>query len=251
MPKTALITGASSGIGADLARELAKRGWRVGLFARREEELKDLAAKIEAAGGQALVLPGDVTQRADVDAAAKKLAGHWGPADLLIANAGVGASIKPTKRGGDVAERCMKVNVLGVLYSVDAVIESMAERGSGHVVAVSSLAGWRALPGEGVYSASKAAVTTYMESLRIGLKRKGIRVTTVHPGFVRTPLTATVKSPMPFMWESEQAAKYIVDGIEAGKSEVNFPLPIIAALKLAKILPNFAYDAVMSRFGGF
>lgn len=251
MSKIAFITGASSGIGADIARELAGRGWRVGLFARRESELKELAAQIESAGGQALALPGDVTRQEDLDAAAQKIASHWGPVDLLVANAGVSASIKPTARAGKVAERCINVNVLGVIHSVDAVIESMAGRGSGHIVAVASLAGWKGLPGEGVYSASKAAVITYMESMRISLKKKGIRVSTVNPGFVDTPLTEKVKSPMPFKWDPGKAAKFIVDGIEASRAEINFPLPLVGVLKFARLLPNFAYDAVMSRFGGF
>ncbi|MEW6777100.1 MAG: SDR family NAD(P)-dependent oxidoreductase, partial [Bdellovibrionota bacterium] len=243
------ITGASSGIGAELSAQLARRGWSVGLFARRESELSEIAKRIEGAGGRALVLPGDVTRREDVLQAAQKVKSTWGPVDLLVANAGIGASAKSHKAGGEPAERTIRVNVLGAMYAIDAVVESMAERKSGQIVGVSSLAGWRGLPGSAAYSASKAALTTYLETLRIDLARHGISVTTVHPGFVKTPLTAKNKNPMPFLVELEDAARIIADGIEARRREVNFPLPLTLAVRLARNLPNFVYDAIMKRAG--
>lgn len=242
--KVALITGASSGIGADLAQELARRGWKVGLFARRADELAALASEIEKAGGQALALPGDATRREDIEGAVQKVTAHWGQIDTLVANAGVGAYRKSWEKGGQSSENTIRVNLLGVMYAVDAVIESMVQRGGGQIVAVSSLAGWRGLPQGAAYSASKAGVSAYLETLRVDLAGKGIQVTTIHPGFVRTPLTSKNKK-MPFLVESADAARIMADGIEARRKEVNFPLPLVAAMRLVRVLPNFLYDRLI------
>ncbi len=248
--QSALITGASSGIGEFVALELARLGYGVGLFARRKDELGRAAARIEKAGGKALVLPGDVTRAGDLKDAAAKLEAALGPVEVLVANAGVGVSGKSFQPGGENAVRTIEINLIGAVHAIDAVLAGMVERGRGRIAGVSSLAGWRGLPGSAPYSASKAGLSAYLETLRVDLKKRGISVTTVHPGFVRTPLTAKNKNPMPFLVGAEEAAKTIVEGILRERPEVNFPAPLAAIMRFVRHLPDFLYDPLMRKAGG-
>lgn len=243
----ALITGASSGLGEELAVELGRRGWKLGLVARRADELERVARRVEGKRGQAIPLPGNVLDPQEMDGAVATLEERFGPVELLVANAGVGSSAKSHQRGGEAAEKIIRINVLGVIHAVDAVIEGMVERGRGQIVGVSSLAGWRGLPGSPAYSASKAAITTYLETLRVDLNRRGIHVTTIHPGFVKTPMTAKNKQPMPFLMEVEKAARIMADGIESRRREVNFPWQLSLLMRLVRNIPNPVYDLMAGR----
>src|SRR5262245_16970444 len=187
--QVAVITGASSGIGWALAKVLAKEGCKVGLVARSKDKLDVLAAEIRQAGGTAAVADADVSDRARTVAAVHEVRDQLGPVDLLIANAGVGAPTLLDPLNIDAVEKMFRVNVLGVIYSIEAVLPEMLKRRSGHLAAVSSLGAYKGLPGESAYCASKAAVNTYMEGLRIQLRDKGVAVTTICPGFVKTPMT--------------------------------------------------------------
>ncbi|MGI8567130.1 MAG: SDR family NAD(P)-dependent oxidoreductase, partial [Pyrinomonadaceae bacterium] len=172
-----LITGASSGIGGALAVELGRRGAALGLFARRADELMKVAEEIERGGGKALVLPGDVRQSSEIENAAARLREQWGRIDVLVANSGVGIITPASELRADTVANVISVNTIGVVNSVAAVLPDMLARQRGHLVAISSLAAFRGLPKSAAYSASKAAVSTFFESLRVDLRGSGVDVT--------------------------------------------------------------------------
>jgi short-subunit dehydrogenase len=237
--RTAVITGASSGIGRELARELAALGCRVGLVARRAEQLASLAEEVERAGVGAAWAAADVSRRDEVHAAVDAVRARLGPIDLLIANAGVGApTLLDPVNVGDV-EKMFRVNVFGVVYSVEAVLPEMLKRGRGHLAAMSSLAAYKGLPGESGYCASKAAVNTYMEGLRIQLREHGIFVTTICPGFVKTAMTEVNQFKMPFLLEADEAARRIVRALRRKVKVYNFPWRMSLLMKLLAWLPDW------------
>ena len=246
--EVAVVTGASSGIGAALARQLAARGVRVGLTSRRLDELEAVAGSIRAAGGTAAVATADAADPGATRAALARLAGELGPVDLLIANAGLGLSTPAEGFSAEVVERMVRVNLIGASYAIEAVLPEMLRRGRGHLVGVSSLAAYRGLPGSSGYCASKAGLSALLEALRPELKPRGIAVTTVHPGFVRTPMTAGQKNPQPFLMDADPAARVIVRGIEAGRRRIDFPMPMVALMTLVRLMPGPIYDRVIGRF---
>lgn len=235
---TAVITGASTGIGRALAKELARQGVRVGVTARRADLLDALVAEVRATGGTIKAAAADVADRAATAAAVRSLTDKLGPADLLIANAGVAV---PSDAGpGHVAavEQMTRVNFLGVVYSFDAVLESMLARGRGHLVAVSSMAAYKGLPGSAGYCASKAAVRTYCEALRIELADRGVAVTCVFPGFVRTPMTAANAHPMPWLMAADAAARRVARALPRRPGVYDFPKRMRLLMWLAKWAPD-------------
>jgi short-subunit dehydrogenase len=239
-----LITGASSGIGHAVAVELGRRGASVGLFARRAEMLIKVAEEVERAGGRALALPGDVRDAAQVNAATARVQELWGRVDVLVANAGMSMVVSATDlRAADVSE-VISINTIGVVNSVAAVLPGMVARKSGHLVAVSSLAAYRGLPKSSAYSASKAAVSTFFESLRIDLRKSGVAVTTIHPGFIKTPLTANRKSRLPFLLELDDAARRIVRAIERRPRTYAFPWQLASLVRLMRYMPDALYDRI-------
>jgi short-subunit dehydrogenase len=245
--KVVLITGASSGIGRGLAIELAKRGARVGLLARRADQLNQIVAEIAAAGAAAIALPADVTDVEAVSKAADQLRAEFGPIDVLIANAGIGGSKAADKlNAGDVA-RIINVNVLGVANSTTTVIPQMIARAQGQLVIISSLAAYRGLPKSAAYCASKAAVSAFAESLRVDLKGSGIDVTIIHPGFIKTPLTAGRQAQMPWLMELDDAVKKIARAIEARKKSYAFPWQLATIVRACMVLPIPLYDRIMAR----
>ena len=252
-PKTgergvAIVTGASSGIGAALARVLAEDGFAVGLTARREAELNALADAIRADGGRAAVAPADAADRQGVIDAMARLEAELGPADWLIANAGVGLETGARGFSAEAFHRMIRVNLIGPAAAIEAVLPGMLMRGRGRIAAVSSLAAYRGIPGSAGYSASKAALSTLMEGLRAELRRTGVSFTTVHPGIVRTPMTSWAPADMPFTLTADEAARIIRRGIAAGRSEVNFPTPVALLFQLIRVLPNALYDPLADRY---
>ena len=245
--ENAFITGASSGIGRGLAERLGRKGTRVVLAARREAELQTLAESIRAHGGHADTCVLDV---ADTDATRKAIR-HWneetGGLDLVIANAGVGI-MKPAHRlSWEDVEPVLQVNVLGAFATLLAGLEGMVSRGRGTLVGVSSLAAMRGLPKSGAYAASKAALATFLETLRTDLDRKGIRVVDVRPGYVDTDMTRRNKFKMPFLMDVDQAADLTLKGIERGDAIVAYPWPTASAMSLAQALPNPAWRFISKR----
>ncbi|HZU35641.1 MAG TPA: SDR family NAD(P)-dependent oxidoreductase, partial [Gemmataceae bacterium] len=162
-----------------------------------------------------------------------------GPVDLLIANAGIGTPTLLDPPNVDDVERMFRVNTLGVIYAIEAVLPEMLRRGRGHLAAVSSIAGYKGLPGESGYCASKAAVNSYMEGLRIQLRDRGIAVTTICPGFVRTPMTAVMHNPMPWLLEADEAARRIVWALKRRRKVYNFPWQMALFMRLTRWAPDW------------
>ena len=233
-----MITGASSGIGRSLAKTLARAGARVGLIARRGDALKELAGEIRQDGGVAAVAVADVGDRQQLRRAVDELAGALGPIDLMVANAGVGIPTTLEPVNVDVVEETIRVNVLGVVYAIDAVLPSMLARESGQIAAISSLAGYKGMPGESAYCSSKAAVNSYMEALRVQARGRGIAISTICPGFIRTPMTSTMTF-MPFVLSADQAAERIVRALARKVKVYNFPRRTAALMWVAQRLPDW------------
>jgi len=242
----AIITGASSGIGAALARELSRRGWSLALLARRGDLLEALAAELKT---PAVALPCDVTDREAVREAARRGAeALGGPFDLAVANAGISVPTWATKFNVDDAERIIRVNVLGMFYLFDATVPAMIERGSGRFAGIASIAGLRGLPSASVYSASKAAMQSFLEASRVELAPRGVGVTIVNPGWVRTPIIEKYKGRVPFVMEAPEAARRIADGLERGAREVEFPLPMSMLMRTIRLVPNALFDVVLKPY---
>ena len=242
-----MITGASSGIGRGLARELARHGATMGLVARRSSMLDEIVSEIEAGGGKAIALAADVQDAAGLRTAADRLRSEFDRIDVLIANAGIGvtrdaAELEPAEVAG-----VFNVNVIGAANSVAAVVPEMVAQGGGQLVAISSLAAYRGLPKSAAYCGSKAAVSAFFESVRLDLEPKGIAVTIIHPGFIKTPLTAGRHADMPFLLELEDAVKLIMRAIEKRKKSYAFPWQLANIVRLGMIMPNFMYDWIASR----
>jgi short-subunit dehydrogenase len=246
--KTVFLTGASSGIGEALAVALAKRGATLGLVARREELLIDLKSRCEAVGGRAMALPCDVVDPDALTNAASKFREEFGRIDIMIANAGMGGNDEKTRAYDPASvKKLMDINLLGAVNSIYAVIGDMIDRRSGHLVAISSLAGFRGLPKSAAYSASKAGMTAFFESVRLDHAKHGIDVTIIQPGFIKTPLTSGRSNKMPFIMELDDAIPHFISAIENKKKFYAFPFPLSWIVKLGRIMPAWLYDQVAGR----
>ena len=246
--KNVLITGASSGIGKEFALQLGRRGASVGLVARRLEMLVDIESEITANGGIAMSLTADVTNAAELRAQANRFREQLGPIDVLIANAGIGGTVShPVKLPPEEFAKVININLIGAANSVAAVLPEMVERGSGRLVAISSLSAYRGLPKSEAYCASKAAVSIYFESLRLDLKNTGVEVTIIHPGFIKTPLTSGRQAKMPFLMELDDAVRKMIRGIESGKKSFAFPWQLATLVRLGMIMPNWMYERIATR----
>ena len=237
------LTGASSGIGEALAREYAARGATLGLVARRDSVLAALAAALP---GRHHTYACDVTDRDALIAAARAFEAATGGVDVVIANAGISEGVL-TEYYEDLEafRRVMDTNVLALAHTFHPFIAPMRTRGRGTLVGIASVAGIRGLPGSEAYCASKAAAISYCESLRVELRRTGVRVVTVAPGFVRTPLTAKNPYRMPFLMEPADFARRAADRIDAGTSYEVIPWQMGVVAKLLRVLPNWAFDRLM------
>lgn len=246
--KIVLLTGASSGIGEALALELAKRGAILGLLARRESLLRDLVAKCERKGTAAREFPCDITDEICVADVAHSLRSEFGKIDVLIANAGIGGNSKHAKDlKPEDFRRVVDTNLIGAVNSVSAVLPQMIEQGAGHLVAISSLAGFRGLPKSAAYCASKAAMTAYFESVRLDVQHKGVSVTIIQPGFIKTPLTSGRAAKMPFLMELEDSIPYFLRAIEKRKKFAAFPWQLATLVRAGRVFPAWLYDRIASR----
>ncbi len=250
--KRVFITGASSGLGEALAREYAQRGARVGLLARREDALRQVAASLPNPSLHA-IYPVDVNDSAALQAAADDFMRRTGGVDIVIANAGISYGTL-TERSGDldVFDRIIRTNVVATAATFAPFIGSMkAQAAAGEsglrLVGIASVAGIRGLPGAEAYSASKAAVISYCESLRIELRRHRIRVVTIAPGYIDTPMTQVNDYPMPFLLPADRFAQRAWRVIRAGRSYAVIPWPMRGVSWLLRALPNWLYDALFSR----
>lgn len=247
--KTVFITGASSGIGAQVARELVTRGARVGLLARREDRLRELAEELRGRGGEVGWAVADVNDAAGLSRACDELVGEIGEPDVVIANAGYNRPepMRDFKPGRAIA--IYETNLLGFLRLVDWALPRFLERGAGQIVGVASVASYVGFPDNAAYCGSKAAMRVHLQSLRLSLRKRGIAVTTICPGFVESELTQKNKFPMPFLWPTDRAARTIVEAIAARRGEVVFPwqMRLLVTFGLARLLPRALVERLLAR----
>jgi len=240
-----ILTGASSGIGRALALEYARHAARLLLVARRRERLEELANEVRMAGGECEILVADVTDDGASERAVTLALERFGGGDIVVMNAGRGGPMFIDDFDTREVEKVMEVNYFSIVRMIGAVLPVMRSAGKGQLVAVSSLAAYRGMPGSGAYNASKAAVTVLMESIRTELRGSGIDVTTIAPGFVRSEMTDQNEFSMPFMLETDDAARRIVRAIEARRSIYRFPFATSLAIRVLGLLPNALYDRLV------
>jgi len=242
---TVFITGASSGVGAALAAHYAARGAQLGLVARRAETLAKLALPGEPARYAA-----DVADAPAMAAAARDFMTRFGVPDIVIANAGISVGTL-TEHADDIPvfSRVLRTNVVGLAATFHPFIAPMREAGRGRLAGIASISGLRGLPGAGAYSASKAAAIAYLEALRVELRASGVKVVTVCPGYIATPMTAVNPYRMPFILSADAAARRIARLIDAGRSYAVVPWQMALVARLMRVLPNAVYDRIAQRAG--
>lgn len=241
-----LITGASQGIGYGLARELARRGDAVAVLARRRPELEALVARITAEGGRAMAVTADVTDRAALAEAADRVRSTFGPITRLVANAGGGQPTHVAHYDAQAVEDTIRLNLIGTANAIGAVLDDMLARDHGHLVAMGSLAALRGLPTGAAYSAAKAGVANFVESLAIDLWQTGIDVTLLEPGFVAKPDSRKkrrMRMPM------DIATQRMASAIIARRRHWRGPASLVFAANVLRLLPFPAYRRVMAGQG--
>jgi short-subunit dehydrogenase len=239
------ITGASSGIGEALARHYASAGAQLGLVARRLGMLEKLRAQLDPAPA---VYAADVRDAKALADAARDFIARCGTPDLVIANAGISAG---TQTGIDddlaVFRDVIDINVTGLMHTFHPFVAAMRERGAGSLVGIASVAGLRGLPGAAAYSASKAAAISYLESLRVELRGSGVDVTTICPGYIRTPMTDVNRYRMPFIIDADDAARRFARVIAKRRSFAIVPWQMAIVGRILRILPDVLFDTLFSR----
>jgi short-subunit dehydrogenase len=241
------VTGASSGIGQALAWRYYQAGYSLALVARRTEDMQAWAHKQGLDPMRYQIYSADVAVVDSIVAATEQCLQKQGVPDVVIANAGVSIGMDSAVRGDlDVMSRTFAINNVGLAATFHAFIDPMSRRGSGALVGIGSVAGIRGLPGHGAYCASKAAVIGYCESLRGELKGSGIKVVTICPGYIDTPLTRQNRYSMPFLMQVEAFADKAFDTIAVGDSYRVIPWQMGVVAKALRLLPNWLYDKVLS-----
>jgi short-subunit dehydrogenase len=244
-PPKVFITGASSGIGAALAAHYAALGATLGLAARRAVELQTLAASLST---PVSIYALDVTDSAALAAAANDFIGRHGLPDIVIANAGIGGGTRADLAADlTVLARILHTNVVGLAATLQPFLAPMRERGSGVLVGIASVTGFRGLAGAGAYCASKSAAITWLEALRLELHRSGVSVVTICPGYIATPLTAVNRHPMPFLLAAPEAAKRIARAIAAKKRLAIIPWQMRLVFFVLRRMPDWLYDRLFAR----
>ena len=248
-PKTILLTGGSSGLGRAIALGYAASGVRLFLSGRNSERLAAVVAECQAKGAEAEGTVVDVTDAKAVHA--------WivacdtkSPLDLVFANAGISAGTGGTESSIEASEQSAKVfatNVDGVRYTVEAAVSRMEPRGQGQIAILSSLAGFRGLPGSAAYSGSKAAVRVWGEALRGALAASGVKLSVICPGYVATPMTDRNSYKMPFLLRPEQAVVFIQRGLARNKARIGFPRRLYYVVWFLATLPPAWTDRFFSR----
>jgi short-subunit dehydrogenase len=238
-----IISGASTGLGRALARHYADRGATLGLIARRADLLESLAAEMT----EAPIYVADVRDASALRAAAEDFIVRHGCPDIVIANAGIShGTLTECAEDKEVFEDILATNVVGMVNLFHPFVSAMRTVRQGSLVGIASVAGYRGLPGSGAYSASKAAVISYLESLRVELHGSGVSVITICPGYVVTPMTADNPFPMPFILTADDAARKIARIIESRKSFAVIPWQMAIVARVLRLLPNFLYDRLFA-----
>lgn len=247
MSRLVFITGASSGIGQALALRFFKAGYRLALVARRTAEVKTWADAHSMGESSYQIYSADVSDTDSIVAAGQACIERQGLPDVVIANAGISIGMDSSVRSDlEVMQRTLATNNIGLAATFHPFIRAMAQRGSGTLVGIGSVAGIRGLPGHGAYCASKAAVINYCESLRGELKPAGIDVVTICPGYIDTPLTQENSYAMPFLMKPDVFAGKAFEAISAGASYKVIPWQMGVVAKLLRLLPNALFDRALA-----
>jgi short-subunit dehydrogenase len=242
------ITGASSGLGQALALRYYRAGWRLALVARRTSEVEAWIRDRGLAPERVAVHGADVRDIAAITAAGRQCIATQGLPDVVIANAGVSIGVDSADAADlEVLKAIFETNNVGLAATFQPFISAMRERGSGRLVGIASVSGIRGLPGHGGYCASKAAVISYCESLRGECRASGVRVVTIAPGYIDTPLTRGNRYAMPFLMSAEAFADRAFDAITAGISYRVIPWQMAVVAKLLRLLPNAVFDRLLAR----
>ncbi len=245
-PKSILITGGSSGLGAALAKEYATKSITLFLSGRNEERLEDVKKSCQALGSEVYI--------GLVDTSNEDTMSNWirecdaiAPLDLVVANAGIGTGFTIDMDLADHTKKIFDINVGGVFNTVHPAIGLMQSRGHGQIAIISSLAGYHGLPSSPAYSTSKACVKAYGEALRGLYARHGIEVNVVCPGFVKSAMTASNKFPMPFLMETDKAIKALRRGLEKNQARITFPWQLSLIFgAMVRFLPEWLFDRIFS-----
>ena len=238
------ITGASSGIGREVAGQMCKAGWTVCATARRGEELESLANELSGTLGALRAYPADISDHTDVEETVRRILAEVGPIAIGILNAGVYLPVKTTELANELTafQRSVDVNLMGTVHCIAPLIAHMTTTGHGQIALVSSVTGYGGLPTCAAYGATKAALINLAECMSIELLPKGIQTTLINPGFVDTPAQDDLGFPKPFMISSPEAATRIRRGLQSGKFEVTFPRRFTWPLKaLSCLIPKALY----------
>ncbi|AEG94930.1 SDR family oxidoreductase [Ramlibacter tataouinensis] len=247
MSRLVFITGASSGIGQALAARYAQAGWRLALAARRTGEMQAWALAQGLGADRCAVYGADVADTAGIVAAGQACIAAQGLPDVVVANAGISIGVDTAVREDlEVIAQTYATNNIGLAATFHPFVEPMARRGSGTLVGIASVAGMRGLPGHGAYCASKAAVISYCESLRGELRASGVRVVTISPGYIDTPLTRQNRYAMPFLMPADAFADRAFRAIAAGASHRFIPWQMGVVARLLRLLPNPVFDRLLA-----
>ncbi|MFB6347087.1 MAG: SDR family NAD(P)-dependent oxidoreductase [bacterium] len=247
--KTVWITGASSGIGREVAKQLADEGCKLAVSARSEDKLKELAD--ECKGTEVEVLPMDVTNKERHEEVVESIKDTFGGLDIAFFNAGVYS--RPDRPiDSSAIEKDYDVNLFGIVYGVEAALPLLQESPDGLLVGMSSASAYGPLPRASSYGSSKAAVKYLFDALRFewDVKEIDVDLSVVCPGFVKTPMTEENEFPMPFLVEVDRAAEVIVQGIRKSKQEISFPWQLVLTLKFLNLLPRFLYNPLVRKVTG-
>ena len=244
--RSILITGASSGIGAALALELAAPGVLIAITGRNEDRLGDVEADLTRKGSDVIARALDVTDRPAMSALIADIEARR-PLDLVIANAGISSGAGAGAGDDEITRDIFAVNLAGVLNTVLPAATAMRSRQSGHIAIVSSVAGFRGLPTAPAYSASKVAVKAWGEAVRPDLKKDGIILSMIFPGFVESRITDQNNFTMPFLMTAKKAARIVASGLTRRKTTIAFPWQMVWMMRVLACLPGPLFDAVMSR----
>jgi len=239
--KICWVIGASSGIGAALANELVKRGAIVAISARRQDQLDQVSS------GRMLVLPADITDLSALELAAEQVLEKLGPIDIAVISAGYWKQMSGKNWNTQTFNDHVQVNLIGTSNAISVVLPEMLKRRSGLIAGISSVAGYRGLPGSEAYGATKAAQINLFEALRISVAPSNVHVTTICPGFVRTELTANNAFPMPFIIDADKAGRAICDGFEQNRLVIVFPKQMAILMKMAQFVPARLWATLMTR----
>lgn len=233
--RTAWVTGASSGIGRAVALGLASEGWTVAVSARSRDKLAELEAEHS---GNIVAYPLDVTDRDATLSVASRVEAAHGPIELAIFSAGSYRRDSARRFNSQALADVMRLNVIGTGHCLEAVVPGMMANRSGRIAVIASVAGYVGLPGGAFYGATKSALITLCEGLYPELKRAGVQLSVINPGFVETPLTARNDFPMPFLIGTDEAAKTILRGLATNRFEIIFPWKMALAIRLLRALPR-------------